>query len=255
MLDAQCWQLVTYLRFQVSGVPPEADDWSLASGRWFLAEGCSKMDIDLQLIDSLKGFLDVDEGMGLFEFALKAGRLGPCLEIGSYCGKSTVYLAAACKKYNSILFSIDHHRGSEEQQPGEEYFDPELFNPQTGYVDTFSEFRMTLQRAQLEDTVVPIVCSSVLAARKWATPLSLVFIDGGHSFESAYTDYNAWAEHIIPGGFLLIHDIFFDPSEGGQAPFQIYSLAVASGLFQEITMIKTLGVLQRRGLGEIHPLK
>jgi predicted O-methyltransferase YrrM len=205
--------------------------------------------IDQDLIDSLKGFLDVDEGMGLYEFALKAGSLGPCLEIGSYCGRSTVYLAAGCQKNNSILFSIDHHRGSEEQQPGEQYFDPELFNPQTGYVDTFSEFRKTLRRAELEDAVVPIVCSSALAARKWTTPLSLVFIDGGHSFESAYTDYNAWVGHIIPGGFLLIHDIFPDPAEGGRAPYQIYNLAVASGLFQEVTMIKTLGVLKRR---EVH---
>ncbi len=209
------------------------------------------MEIDQQLIDSLKGFLDVDEGMGLYEFALKAGALGPCLEIGSYCGKSTVYLAAGCQKNSSILFSIDHHRGSEEQQPGEEYFDPELFNTQTGYVDTFSEFRKTLQRAELEDSVVPIVCSSALAARKWATPLSLVFIDGGHSFESAYTDYNAWAGHIISGGYLLIHDIFSDPAEGGQAPCQIYNLAVASGLFKKITMIKTLGVLQRLRCEEV----
>ena len=209
------------------------------------------MEIDQQLIDSVKGFLDAAEGMGLYEYALKAGGLGPCLEIGSYCGKSTVYLAAACKKNNNILFSIDHHRGSEEQQPGEEYFDPELFNPQTGYVDTFGEFRKTLQRAELEDTVVPIVCASSLAARNWATPLSLVFIDGGHSFESAYKDYNAWAGHIVPGGFLLIHDIFSDPAEGGQAPYQIYNLAIASGLFQTIKMIKTLGVLQRRKCQDI----
>ena len=138
------------------------------------------MEVDQQLIDSVKGFLDAGEGMGLYEYALKAGGLGrPCLEIGSYCGKSTVYLAAACKKNDNILFSIDHHRGSEEQQPGEEYFDPELFNPQTGYVDTFNEFRKTLQRAELEDTVVPMVCPSAVAARRWSTPLSLVFIDGG----------------------------------------------------------------------------
>jgi predicted O-methyltransferase YrrM len=205
--------------------------------------------IDQDLADSIKGFLDADEGRALHDHALKAGSLGPCLEIGSYCGKSTVFLAAGCKKNNSVLFSIDHHRGSEEQQPGEEYFDPELFNPRTGFVDTFSEFRRTLERAELEDTVVPIVCSSVLAARKWAIPLSLVFIDGGHSYESVFSDYNAWAGHIVPGGFLLVHDIYPDPADGGQAPYQIYNLAVASGLFRKITVIKTLGVLQRRELG------
>ena len=203
------------------------------------------MDIDPKLLDSVKGFLDEEEGRCLYEIALAAGPLGPCLEIGSYCGKSTLYLAAACQKRNSILFSIDHHQGSEEQQPGEEYFDPDLFDPQTGGVDTFKEFTSTLKRGGLEDTVVPIVSRSEVAARMWATPLSLVFIDGGHSMAAACTDYNAWAGHILPGGFLLIHDIFPDPSQGGQAPHHIYNLAMESGLFNKVRMVKTLGVLQR----------
>lgn len=209
------------------------------------------MDFDQKGIDAIKGFMDPEEGRGLYEFAKKAGRLGPCLEIGSYCGKSTVYLGAACRESGGILFSIDHHRGSEEQQPGEAYFDPELFDPQAGRVDTFPTFRKTLQAAVLEDTVVPLVCKSAVAARCWATPLGLVFIDGGHTLEAAYTDYNAWAGHIVPGGYLLIHDIFKDPSQGGQAPYRVYRLAAASGLFRELPMIKTLGVLQRRRSGSI----
>lgn len=203
------------------------------------------MEIDNELFASVKGFLDEDEGRCLYEIALEAGQKGPCLEIGSYCGKSTVYLGAACRKNNNILFSIDHHRGSEEQQPGEEYFDPDLFDPQTGRVDTFKKFKATIERAALEDTVVPIVCRSVVAARRWATPLSLVFIDGGHSLEAAYSDYSAWESHIILGGYLLIHDIFHDPVEGGQAPHQIYNLAIQSGLFRPHSMVKTLGVLKR----------
>ena len=204
------------------------------------------MDIDQKLLDSVKGFLDQDEGEFLYEIALAAGKKGPCLEIGSYCGKSTLYLGMACRKNNSILFSIDHHRGSEEQQPGEEYFDPDLFDPQTGQVDTFRIFKTTIERAKLENNVVPIVCRSEVAAYQWATPLSLVFIDGGHSFEAAHTDYKAWARHVLPGGYLLIHDIFQDPAQGGQAPYQIYSLALQSGLFSEVSMVQTLGVLQRR---------
>ena len=203
------------------------------------------MEIDEELIRSVKGFLDEDEGRCLYEVALKASRLGPCLEIGSYCGKSTLYLGSACKSNNGILFSIDHHRGSEEQQPGEEYFDPALVDPRTGRVDTFREFRKTLERGNMEDTVVPLVCSSQIAARQWATPLGLVFIDGGHSFESVITDYNAWAGHIISGGYLLIHDIFTNAAEGGQAPYQIYNMAVASGKFQKVSLVKTLGVLRR----------
>jgi predicted O-methyltransferase YrrM len=203
------------------------------------------MEINKELIERTKGFLDEDEGRCLYEIALEAGRLGPCLEIGSYCGKSTLYLAAACQKNNGILFSIDHHRGSEEQQPGEEYFDPDLLDSQSGGVDTFKVFRTTIERGGLEETVVPIVSRSEVAARQWATPLSLVFIDGGHSMEAARTDYNAWTGHILSGGFLLIHDIFPDPSQGGQAPYHIYNLALQSGLFRKHSMVKTLGVLQR----------
>jgi MMP 1-O-methyltransferase len=200
---------------------------------------------DQNLIKNIKGFLDEDEGRRLYEIALGAGSLGPCLEIGSYCGKSAIYLGAACRESGTILFSIDHHRGSEEQQPGQEYFDPELFDAQTGCVDTFKNFRKTIATNGLEDTVVPIVCKSEVAARSWTTPLSLVFIDGGHTYEAAFTDYNSWASHIIPGGCLLIHDIFQDPAKGGQAPYHVYNFAIASGLFQELPMTKTLGVLKR----------
>jgi predicted O-methyltransferase YrrM len=204
------------------------------------------MEIDVKLLESIKGFLDEDEGRCLYETALAAASMGPCLEIGSYCGKSTVFLGSACKKKNSILFSIDHHRGSEEQQPGEEYFDPDLFDPQSGQIDTFGKFRKTLDSAGLEDAVVPVVCRSETAARCWATPLSLVFIDGGHAIETVLTDYSVWAEHIMVGGYLMIHDIFPDPARGGPAPLQIYNLALASGRFRDLNMVKTLGVLQRQ---------
>jgi hypothetical protein len=206
---------------------------------------------DEDLLNTVKGFLDACEGKAMYDIALEASRFGPCLEIGSYCGKSTVYIGSACRKNNGILFSIDHHRGSEEQQPGEEYFDPELFDHETSEVDTFSAFRKTVEAAGLADTVVPIVCRSDVAARAWATPLSLVFIDGGHSYEAAYTDYNAWTGHIIPNGYLLIHDIFEDPKKGGLAPYHIYKMAAQSGLFKELPMVNTLGVLKRHDLRDI----
>ncbi|UCF93213.1 MAG: class I SAM-dependent methyltransferase [Desulfobacterales bacterium] len=203
------------------------------------------MEIDPELVRSVKGFLDEAEGRCLYEFALQGSRRGPCLEIGSYCGKSTLYLGLACQKNNSILYAIDHHRGSEEQQPGQEYFDPDLFDPQTGRVDTFKEFRKTIERAGIEDAVVPMVCRSEVAAHRWATPLSLVFIDGGHSYRSALTDCEAWSGHILSGGYLIFHDIFQDPQKGGLAPYRVYMRAIASGLFRELTRVKSLGVLQR----------
>ncbi len=204
-----------------------------------------KFSLDTDLLADIKGFLDPEEGRCLYNLALEASSWGPCLEIGSYCGKSTVYLGMACRENDSILFSIDHHRGSEEQQPGEAYFDPELFDDLAGRVNTFDAFRLTLERAALDETVVAIVCRSKVAARMWKTPLSLIFIDGGHSFEDALGDYEVWSPHLKTGGYLLIHDIFENPAEGGQGPYQVYVRALASGRFQELHRCKTLGVLQK----------
>ena len=198
-----------------------------------------------------KGFMDEAEALRLYELALEAGRLGPCLEIGSYCGRSAAYLGMGCRESGGVLYSIDHHRGSEEQQPGEAYFDPELVNPATGRIDTFPLFRKTIADLGLEGTVIPIVARSATVARHWRTPLSLVFIDGGHTFEAAFTDYSAWAPYVTPGGFLAIHDIFPGPDQGGQAPRCIYNLALASGLFTELPMVRTLGILRRAACGEI----
>lgn len=199
-----------------------------------------------KLIEETKGFLDPVEGQRLFDVAREASRRGPCLEIGSYCGKSALYLGNACRQNKEVLFSIDHHRGSEEQQPGEEYFDPEIFDTHRGQIDTLPFFRRTLKQAGLEDTVVPLVCHSQVAARSWATPLSLVFIDGGHAFETTWQDYTCWSRHILPGGYLLIHDIFKDPSRGGQAPYDVYKQVLASDRYEELDMTGTLGVLRRR---------
>lgn len=209
------------------------------------------MNLDLNLVRDVKGFLDEDEGKRIYEVAKEASKSGPCLEIGTYCGKSTLYFGSACKENDGVLFTIDHHRGSEEQQYGEEYFDPDLYDDELKKVDTFRTFRETIEKAGLEDTVVPIVSKSTLTAKMWATPLSLVFIDGGHTFEAAYNDYNCWAKHIMPGGYLLVHDIFMTHEEGGQAPHYVYKLAIASGQFKVLEKTKTLGVLQKYKCGEI----
>jgi predicted O-methyltransferase YrrM len=205
------------------------------------------MNPNTALISTVKGFLDPEEGRRLYEVALEACRLGPCLEVGSYCGKSALYLGAACRRGGAVLFSVDHHRGSEEQQPGEDYFDPALYDPRSGRIDTLPFFRSALEAAGLEETVVPIVSSSHVAARAWATPLGLVFIDGGHAYETALSDYRCWSRHIVAGGYLLIHDIFENPQEGGQAPYRVYRTAAVSGVFHEVERTKSLGVLKRRG--------
>ncbi len=194
----------------------------------------------------IKGFLGEDEGRKLFELALEAAKIGPCLEIGSFCGKSTVYLGTACKAGGVTLYTIDHHRGSEEQQPGQLYFDPEIYDDKSGLIDSLPLLRSVLQKACLEDTVVPMITSSQVASRNWATPLSLVFIDGGHAYETVLTDYLSWRHHLLQNGYLVFHDIYSDPAKGGQAPYEVYKQALATGIYQELPMIDSLGILRKR---------
>lgn len=203
------------------------------------------MKIDFKFSSTIKGFMADHEAIRLHEIALEASKLGPCLEIGSYCGKSAYFIGTACKQNHGILYSVDHHRGSEEQQPGEQYFDPDLFDPEVNRINTFRPFWQSLEQADLLESVVPIVASSATAGRMWATPLAMLFIDGGHTLEAAMSDYETWSEKIMPGGFLVIHDIFMDPSQGGQAPRQVYQRALESGLYQALEMVGTLGVLRR----------
>jgi predicted O-methyltransferase YrrM len=167
--------------------------------------------------------------------------------VGSYCGKSALWLGAACRAEGGVLFSVDHHRGSEEQQPGQPYFDPALYDHRRKRVDTLPAFRQTLEKAGLEDTVVPVVCASALAARAWRTPLALVFIDGGHAYETVRDDDRCWRDHLIPGGYLLFHDVFLDPASGGQAPRRVFEAAAASGRYHPLPMVGTLGILLRKG--------
>lgn len=205
--------------------------------------------MDPRLLEAARraiGFMPEDEGLALYEAAVEAARLGPLLEIGSYCGKSTLYLAAGARDAPgpSIVFSIDHHRGSEEHQPGEEYHDPRLVDA-GGRVDTLAAFRETIEQAGVSDVVVAIVASSEMVARHWSTPLGMVFIDGGHSSDAARADLESWSPHVLPGGSLAIHDVFPDPADGGRPPFEIYERALSSGEFQQTSEQGSLRVLKR----------
>jgi len=178
-----------------------------------------------------KGFMPDDEGLALFAAARDAAARvdGPLLEIGTYCGKSAVYLGGAAQLAGTVCFTIDHHRGSEEMQAGWEHHDPTTVNPQTGRIDTLPIFRHTIASAGLDEVVIGIVGDSPTVAAHWSTPLALLFIDGGHALDVAMADYDAWSRAVAPGGALAIHDVFEDPTEGGQAPFRVWQRAVADG--------------------------
>tara|TARA_R110002072_G_scaffold34089_6_gene102418 strand:+ start:724 stop:1329 length:606 start_codon:yes stop_codon:yes gene_type:complete len=195
--------------------------------------------------DDVKGFLEEDEGEALARAARSVGHLGPIVEIGSYCGKSSLYLGPAARDAGTHLFSIDHHRGSEEHQKGEGYHDPELYDAEAGVFDTLPAFRRTLRLAGLEDCVIAVVGKSADVARWWTTPAAMVFIDGGHSMPAAQADYDGWAPRVAPGGLLAIHDVFPDPKDGGRPPHEIWKQAVASGNFETIERVNTLEVLRR----------
>jgi predicted O-methyltransferase YrrM len=199
----------------------------------------------LEVARAAKGFMPDDEGLALHAASRDAASVGPLLEVGSYCGKSAVYLGAAARAGGTVLFSIDHHRGSEENQAGWEHHDPEVVDPATGRMDTLPFFRRTIERAGLEDAVVAVVGDSPVIAANWRTPLGLVFIDGGHALDVVLADYEAWSPQVAAGGVLLFHDVFEDPRDGGQAPFEVWKRAVASGLFTPVSTTGSLRVLRR----------
>jgi predicted O-methyltransferase YrrM len=199
----------------------------------------------LEVARAAKGFMPDDEGLALHAAGRDAASVGPLLEVGSYCGKSAVYLGAAARAGGTVLFSIDHHRGSEENQAGWEHHDPEVVDPATGRMDTLPFFRRTIERAGLEDAVVAVVGDSPVIAANWRTALGLVFIDGGHALDVVLADYEAWSPQVAAGGVLVFHDVFEDPRDGGQAPFEVWKRAVASGLFTPVSTTGSLRVLRR----------
>ncbi|WP_435741351.1 class I SAM-dependent methyltransferase [Nocardioides sp. SYSU DS0663] len=195
-----------------------------------------------------KGFMPEDEGMLLHRVALERLPHGPALEVGTYCGKSAIYLAAAARAVGgpqAVVFTVDHHRGSEENQAGWEHHDPTLVDEEFGQMDTLPVFRKTLRRAALEDVVVAVVGRSTTVSRHWRTPLSMLFIDGGHAEEHAQNDYTGWAPWLVPGGLLVIHDVFPDPADGGQPPYHVFLRALESGAFEEVEALGSMRVLRR----------
>ncbi|HEY4332768.1 MAG TPA: class I SAM-dependent methyltransferase [Ilumatobacteraceae bacterium] len=196
-----------------------------------------------------KGFMPADEGDALHDAAVAAGEAVPdlpFLEVGSYCGRSTVWLGAAARACSTVLFAVDHHRGSEENQSGWEHHDESVVDARIARMDTLPTFRATIYDAGLEDHVIAMVGQSPAASRFWMTPLAFLFIDGGHGVEPARADYEGWTPHVAIGGTLAIHDVFPDPADGGRPPFeQIYVPAIESGLFELIAATGSLRTLRR----------
>lgn len=197
-----------------------------------------------KVADDAKGFMPEDEAEALYDAAWAMAPYGPILEIGTYCGKSATWLGAAAEARGGKVVTVDHHRGSEENQAGWEHHDIELVDQSIGLMDTLPFFRRTMHAAGLEDVVTAVIAKSPTAAALWSTPLAMLFIDGGHAEEHAQADYADWSRFVMPDGVLAIHDVFPDPKDGGQAPFHIYERAIADG-FREVRVVGSLRILRR----------
>jgi predicted O-methyltransferase YrrM len=198
----------------------------------------------IEKFDSIKGFLELDEGIALYEEVKRVSENNFCVEIGSYCGKSACFIGQACKEKKSLLITIDHHEGSEEQQLGELYFDPEVYDEKLKKINTLPLLEENLAKFNLENVVKPLVMDSISAAKIVENNADLIFIDGSHTFESAETDYELWKNKIKKGGTLAIHDIYDHEDEGGQAPNKIFKQSLKEN-FNLIKRIKSLVLLQK----------
>lgn len=195
--------------------------------------------------EQVTGFMPADEGRALYDAAVRYLGDGVGVEIGTYCGKSTVMLGAAAQTTGGVLYTVDHHHGSEEHQVGWEYHDTSMVDPVTGLFDTLPSLRHNLDAAGLDDHVVAVVGKSVVVARGWQTPVQFLFIDGGHTEEAAQRDYDGWVKWVTVGGCLVIHDVFPNPEDGGQAPFHVYQRALNSGQFREVGATGSMRILER----------
>lgn len=211
-------------------------------------DAATEMDPDVRAAAvAARGFMPTEEGDALWVAAVEAATAvpgAPFLEIGSYCGKSSIWLGDAARRGGTVLFALDHHRGSEENQAGWEHHDADLVDPATGLMDTLGSFRRTVQAAGVEPSVIAVVGDSPTVGRHWNTTLALLFIDGGHGSEPAHRDYETWTRHVAPGATLCIHDVFPDPADGGRPPYEIYVRALQDG-FVERRAVGSLRVLTR----------
>ena len=184
-----------------------------------------------------RGFLPDDEARALARASARAAAsaLGPLLEVGSYLGRSALVIASgiAASRRDTVCFSLDHHRGSEELQVGWPDHDPDLVDPRSGRIDTLSRFRDRIEDADATDLVIAVVGDSPRIGRHLRGPFSLAFLDGGHGEQIAWADYRTFAPLVAPGGLLVIHDVFEDPAEGGRPPYECFRDALGSGRFIE----------------------
>jgi len=153
------------------------------------------LDETKKLTEKIDGFLSIKEGELLYNLAKNVKGKGVIVEIGSYKGKSTVWLARGSKAGNKIkVYAIDPHTGNPEHKK------------RFGKIWTFEEFKKNIKYAKVDDIVIPIVKTSEEAAKNFDKPVELIFIDGNHEYKFVKLDFEMWFPKVVNGGIMAFHD-------------------------------------------------
>jgi predicted O-methyltransferase YrrM len=193
-----------------------------------------------QRLAGVEGFLADLEGYALLQLAASGGGVGAVVEIGSYLGRSTCFLAAGSKAAGrEKVVAVDHFRGSPEHQSGQKFASATLAREGT----TLHRFRENLGRLDLADHVTPVVSSSAEAAARWAGPVRLLFIDGDHAYESTRQDFILWSPFVVPHGLVCFHDVDSWP---GVTQFYEELMRGTAGC-REVGAVMSLRVVEKAG--------
>ena len=157
--------------------------------------GPAEVDEITRLVENVKGWLTPQEGRLLYALARNCTGRGIIVEIGSWKGKSTIWLGKGSKAGKNIpIHAIDPHTGSPETW--------QMYGP----VWTFDEFRSNIHAANLDGLVIPLRQTSEEAARSFEGAVELIFIDGAHEYEMVRLDFELWFPKVVDGGIMAFHD-------------------------------------------------
>ena len=179
------------------------------------------------IAERVDGWLSERQGRELFRAALACAGRGAIVEIGSWKGRSTVWLAAAARRAGTIVYAVDRHEASREDPTAR----------------TYDDFRRNLTAAGLLDHVRPLVMSSREAERILEGPVGVLFIDGDHSDAGAQEDFTLWLPRLAPGAALLCHDVSTASYSGPRRMFQ--RLVCRSAEFDAVRRVGSMMVARR----------
>ena len=138
-------------------------------------------------IDPQVGILD-KEGCLLFDYASKIPTKGLIIEIGSWRGRSTVWLGQGAMFRGGKVLAVDPHEGME------------------GFGESYNEFLNNIERCKVSNNVMPILLTSKVFFENYTEKVDMVFIDGLHDYPTVLNDTLESLDHLKENGILAMHD-------------------------------------------------